>query len=75
MDCPEDHRLHILESLLDALRPGWPKAMMVNLMQEAGWWADNSTREEKKAYMLACYRRLPLKDKRAFLTFITGKAE
>ncbi|HWL56399.1 MAG TPA: hypothetical protein VNQ78_06930 [Paracoccus sp. (in: a-proteobacteria)] len=71
-DCDPADQILFLETMLDALRPGWPQSSYGLLMEEAGWWADNSTRAEKKAYMLACYRRLPLEDRKAFLNYITG---
>lgn len=74
LDCrPEDQAL-FLEIILDNIRPGWPKAYNIDLMEEASWWADNSTRSERKAYMLACYRRLSPEDQTAFLAFVQRKA-
>ncbi|MDS9467931.1 hypothetical protein RGQ15_10175 [Paracoccus sp. MBLB3053] len=72
MDCEPEDRVLFLETILDQIRPGWPKSFNIDVMEEAGWWADTATTPERKAYMLACYRRLSRADRAAFLTYITG---
>ena len=74
LSCDPEDRVLFLETILDQIRPGWPKSFNIDVMEEAGWWADTATTPERKAYMLACYRRLSRTDKEAFLTYITGRA-
>ena len=74
LSCDPEDRVLFLETILDQIRPGWPKSFNIDVMEEAGWWADSATTPERKAYMLACYRRLSRTDKEAFLTYITGRA-
>ena len=74
LSCDPDDRVLFLETILDQIRPGWPKSFNIDVMEEAGWWADSATTPERKAYMLACYRRLSRADKESFLTYITGRA-
>lgn len=74
LDCGPEDRVLFLETILDQIRPGWPKSFNIDVMEEAGWWADTATTPERKAYLLACYRRLSRADKAAFLTYITGRA-
>ncbi|MFC3570227.1 hypothetical protein [Paracoccus simplex] len=74
LSCDPEDRVLFLETILDQIRPGWPKSFNIDVMEEAGWWADGATTPERKAYMLACYRRLSRTDKEAFLTYITGRA-
>lgn len=72
LDCAPRDRVLFLETILDQIRPGWPRSFNIDVMQEASWWADTATRPELKAYALTCYRRLSRDDKQAFLTYITG---
>ncbi|WP_017998090.1 hypothetical protein [Paracoccus sp. N5] len=74
LSCDPEDRVLFLETLLDQIRPCWPKSFNIDVMEEAGWWADSATTPERKAYMLACYRRLSRTDKESFLTYITGRA-
>lgn len=74
LDCDPEDRVLFLETILDQIRPGWPRSFNIDVMEEAGWWADTATTPERKAYMLACYRRLSRTDKESFLTYITGRA-
>ncbi|WP_246175229.1 hypothetical protein [Paracoccus limosus] len=74
LSCDPEDRVLFLETILDQIRPGWPKSFNIDVMEEAGWWADTASTPERKAYMLACYRRLSRTDKEAFLTYITGRA-
>ncbi|WP_224767380.1 hypothetical protein [Paracoccus yeei] len=71
--CEPADQVLFLETILDQIRPGWPKSFNIDVMEEAGWWADTATTPERKAYMLACYRRLSWADKQAFQTYITGR--
>lgn len=73
LDCAPEDRAMICETILDNIRPGWPQSLNISVMEEASWWADNSTRAERKAYLLACYRRLSGDDQVAFLAFVQGK--
>ena len=74
LSCDPEDRVLFLETILDQIRPGWPKSFNIDVMEEAGWWADTASTPERKAYMLACYRRLSRTDKESFLTYITGRA-
>lgn len=69
--CDPDDRVMLLETILDEIRPGWPLSHERGLMVEAGWWADNATRNERKAYLLACWNRLADSDRQGFLAYVS----
>lgn len=74
LECDPEDRVLFLEAILDQIRPGWPQAYYCNLMEEAAWWADNSSRAERKAYCLACFNRMPARDQAAFLDYVQGRS-
>lgn len=51
-----------------------PIAPLLNYMDEAAFWADMASQEERDAYMLACYNRSPALRQAAFLEFVKGRA-
>lgn len=53
---------------------GMPGAAFLGEMDEAAFWADLATVQERKAYALACYTRLSNRDRAAFLAHVQGVA-
>ena len=51
---------------------GMPGAPFFGVMDEAAFWADRATVQERKAYALACYARLSERDRAAFLKHVEG---
>ncbi len=67
-----DDALMTAESALGGA--GMPEPTLFSPMRDAGWWAERATPDELKAYMLASFDRLALKDQAAFLEFVSGRA-
>lgn len=74
VDCDARDRLPFLEILQEALRAGQPIAPLDGVMAEAALWADWASRDERKAYLLACWRRLANGDRQAFLQYVAEAA-
>ena len=62
----------IMAAALDDLSAGMPVAPLFSFMDQAAFWADFSPVPELKAYLLACYNRLPRADQLAFLAYVRG---
>lgn len=69
LKCDPADRLELLEVSIEALRPGWPVPPFGRVMDEASFWADMASRAERKAYMLACFERLSVRDQSGFLAY------
>ena len=69
-ECHPQDACILMEAAIDDLRAGMPNAPFLSLMNEASFWADMATRNEHKAYALACYSRMPARDQAAFLAHI-----
>jgi hypothetical protein len=70
-DCHPQDACTLMEAALEDLRAGWPKAPLFRVMDEAAFWADLASRNELKAYALAC---LSTKDRAGFLSYVQGGA-
>ncbi len=68
-----DARLPVFKSAGGELTTHSPVPPLLGLMDEASFWADLASRNELKAYALACYKRMPPKDQAAFWAHV-GKA-
>jgi hypothetical protein len=62
----------IMERAMSDMVFGQPLPVQFTAMSDANWWADWASPVELKAYALACYRRMPTKDQRAFLAYVGG---
>ena len=71
-ECDRDDAVTLMEAALWDLRAGAPGVIFAAVMEEAEDWADFATWAERKAYLLACYKRLPGTDQAAFLAHVTG---
>ena len=60
----------VMEAALDDLTEGHPYYPLCRDLAEAGYWADQATRNERKAFALANYTRLSTADKAAFLAHV-----
>ena len=60
----------LMEAALDSLTEGHPYYPLCRTMSEAGYWADQATRNERKAFALANYTRLSTADQAAFLAHV-----
>lgn len=70
---PDDQRRELADRMADLgeiLTVGAPIAPLFNAMEQARFWADLATRNELKAYALACFNRLPPTDQAAFLRHV-----
>ncbi len=53
---------------------GMPCAPFLGVMDEASFWAELATVQERKAYALACFTQLSPQDRAAFLAHVKGVA-
>ncbi len=54
-------------------KAGLPISYLFSVMDEAVFWADLATPEERDAYCLACFRRMRPERQTAFLEFVQGR--
>ncbi len=52
---------------------GQPIAPLFNHMDEAAFWADMATPDEREAYCLASFKAMPYERQAAFLDFVQGR--
>ena len=71
---PREDRLPLLELAVDHYRAGQPIPPLMGYMDEAAFWADCASRDELKAYAVACFNRLCPSDQAAFLGYVQGRA-
>ncbi|MBF9057946.1 hypothetical protein HKCCSP123_02005 [Rhodobacterales bacterium HKCCSP123] len=67
---PPDDVLAVLGSLGAAS----PLPVFDEVEDDARWWADLASPSEIKAWLVACYARLPMREQRAFLEAAMGRA-
>lgn len=66
---PKDEAVSVMELVLaDGVGPPIPP--LFDYMDEAAFWADMAEPDELKAYLLACFNRMPYSDQTAFLDFV-----
>lgn len=53
---------------------GQPQAAFSGIMDQAAFWADLATQDERDAYMLASFNRSPETRQAAFLEFVQRRA-
>lgn len=63
------HALDVAAASLDCA-PNFPPPSFVNPMHHARFWVGHATRDERKAYMLACYEASSPEDQAAFLAYV-----
>ncbi|MFV0299897.1 MAG: hypothetical protein ACK5IP_03270 [Paracoccus sp. (in: a-proteobacteria)] len=68
--CDPADRIPFMESLIEGLRIGDPLPPYMGIQASAHDWASWACRAERKAYLWACWSRLPPKDQDAFRAFI-----
>lgn len=72
---PENAQL-VAEAALGCAMPsaaGQPIAPLFNHMDEAAFWADMATPDEREAYCLASFKAMPYERQAAFLDFVQGR--
>lgn len=52
------------------LPAGAPLPTLINMMEDARWWAGLASRAERKAYCLAAFESMPEADQAAFLQHV-----
>ena len=52
---------------------GTPLPRLMDLMEDAGWWADLATPEERRAYAVACFNRFSQRERDEFRAFVEGR--
>jgi len=53
---------------------GIPLSPLDDVIDDAGWWADMATAEERAAYAVACFNRFSPLERDEFLEFVRGQA-
>ena len=65
--CDDDHAYSIAEHVLGGAEQ--PQASFISHMDQAAFWADMASKDELKAYAVACFNRLPMSERSAFLSW------
>ena len=73
-NCDSRDACEIMSAALADLSNRPPIPALISVMDEAGFWADWATRDELKAYCLACFTRLSESDQLAFLRYVRRAA-
>ena len=69
-ECHPQDACTLMEAALDNLTEGHPYYPLCRTLAEAGYWADQATRSERKAFALANFTRLSTADQAAFLAYV-----
>jgi hypothetical protein len=75
MACDDAEAEGIAEAVLEpAPGAGWPLVSLSDIADDAAFWAGHASREELRAYLLACFRALPSADQAEFVAFAQRRA-
>ncbi|MFN4173301.1 MAG: hypothetical protein ACK4GW_16250 [Pseudorhodobacter sp.] len=61
-----------MSAALTRMMAGSPPPPLLSAMDEAASWAEWATPDERKAYCLASFNAMPLKDRASFLAYVQG---
>jgi hypothetical protein len=64
----------IVEALFPRRQVGRPLPPFLSAENDAGWWVRTAGLPEVKAYLSACFARLPSKERKAFLKAASRRA-
>ena len=64
---------HVFEEVRSRQGIGMPLPPLFGATDEASWWADHASRDERKAVLVAAYLSLPVRDRDAFLVSATRR--
>jgi len=68
LDATEDEEVfEVVETVLPTRLTGAPMTPWLDIEGEARWWADHASERELRAYLSACFVRLPAREQVAFL--------
>lgn len=73
-NCAPADRIPVLEFLTDFYSAGAPIPAFGSVMAEASDWAAYARPVEHKAYCLACFNRLSVRDQNAFLAYVQERS-
>jgi len=69
LDAAEDDQFwQVIESAVPSRLAGQPLPLFLDLEAEARWWADFASPAELRAWLTACFVRLPKSEQTSFLT-------
>ena len=68
-----DDALDVVGVCVERKRVGMPVPVLEDIAAEARWWADLAMPEELRAWLAACFVRLPRPDRAAFLAEAGGR--
>jgi hypothetical protein len=75
LDATDDEEfIEIVEALVPRRTVGRPLPPFLSTENDARWWARSAGLPEVKAYLSACYARLPSKERKAFLKAASRRA-
>lgn len=73
-DTMEDERFfEFVEAQVQLRTTGGPLPTFLDVTEDANWWANLASKIELSAYLVACFNRLPLGEKKAFLDAATKR--
>ncbi len=70
----DDQFWSIIEAAVPARLAGQPLPMFLDLDAEARWWADLASPGELRAWLMACFVRLPEREQTSFLAAAKRRA-
>ena len=68
-----DDVVHVLQSVEARESIGMPLPPFLDHMDDAKWWADHASVEERKSVLVAAFTSLPAREREDFLTFASGR--
>lgn len=71
---PLDTALEAVGAIQDVAGGGMPLAPLLDVVNDATWWADHASLEERKACLAAAYASLQLRDRQEFLAAACRRA-
>jgi hypothetical protein len=63
----DEEFFEIVETRIPSRSAGAPLPPLLDAEDEARWWASVASPSEVKAWLLACFAQLPIRERRAFL--------
>ena len=71
---PADDVVSVLEAIEEREGIGMPLPPFLDYMDDATWWADHASTNERKAVLVASFTSLTVKEQANFLTYASGRS-
>ena len=70
-----DDVIRVLNDALSDAAAGPPLPVLISINDDARWWADLATLPELRAWLAACFVRLPIREQQEFLASATRRVD